>query len=277
MGEKVDFLGMTFDNVTMDEAVARVEQFIQEGTPHKLFCPNVALYIWSRSNGELRHTYETSDLLTADGMGIYYASRLLGNPVKEMISAVFLFFRLVERAAEKGYRLYLLGTKLHILEKAIGNLQRQYPALQIVGWHNGYFTPDEELQIVGQIADARPDILFIGMSTPLKERFVERNLDKMGVPVCIGVGGSFDVAAGVYKLAPAWMRKAGLEWLYRLIQEPRRMWRRYLTTNTVFVYLVFKAFVTHRLLARLRPARGISKEQGAHSETGGSERGGPRV
>lgn len=258
MKHKVDFLGLSFDRVTMDQAVARIEEFIREGTPHKIFCPNVALLIRSRKNEQLRRIYETCDLLPADGMGIYYASRLLGDPVPEMVSAVILFFRLVERAAEKGYRLYLFGTKQEILENAVDNLKRQYPTLNIVGCRNGYFTPDDEPQIVQQIARARPDILFVGMSSPLKERFVEQNLERMGVPVCLGVGGTFDVAAGVYKLAPVWMRKLALEWVYRLIQEPRRMWKRYLTTTSIFLCLVFKAFLSRRLFARLRPAKGIS-------------------
>ncbi len=261
MRDKVDFLGLSFDRITMDQAVARIEAFIQEGTPHKVFCPNVALLIWSRQNEELRRVYENCDLLPADGMGIYYASRLLGDRVPEMVSAVLLFFRLVEQAAEEGYRLYLLGTKQEILEKAVDNLKRQYPTLNIVGYRNGYFTADDEAQIVQQIAQARPDILFVGMSSPLKERFVERNLERMGIPVCLGVGGSFDVAAGVCKLAPAWMRKLALEWLYRLIQEPRRLWKRYLITNMVFVCLVFRAFVSRRLLGWARPASARSKQQ----------------
>jgi N-acetylglucosaminyldiphosphoundecaprenol N-acetyl-beta-D-mannosaminyltransferase len=261
MGDRVDLFGLSFDRVTMDQALARIEEFIQEGTPHKVFCPNVALLVWARKDEELRRVYQTCDLLPVDGMGIYYASRLLGDPLPEMVSAVLLFFRLIERAAANGYKLYLFGSRQEILEKAIQNLKQQYPTLNIVGYRNGYFTANDEPQIVQEIAQARPDILFVGMSSPLKERFVERNLQRMGVPVCLGVGGSFDIAAGVYKLEPRWMSKAGLAWFYRLIQEPRRMWKRYLTTNTVFVGLVFKALVTRRLLARLRPANSSARQQ----------------
>lgn len=247
---KSDFLGIPFDNVTMDEAVARLEQFIEEGTPRKVFGLSSHLYVWSRSNPELQRTYETSDLLTVDGMGVYWASRLLSNPAREMVSAVLLMFRIIERAAEKGYKLYLLGTKEDILLKAVGNLRQEYPTLNIVGWHNGYFSAEEEPRIVEEIAEAKPDILFIGMTSPLKERFMERNLPKLGVPVCMGVGGGVDVVAGVYKLAPGWMRKAGVEWLYRLIQEPRRMWKRYATTHTLFACLVLKAFIKQRLILK---------------------------
>lgn len=245
--KKVDFLGLSFDRVTMDQAVARIEEFVHESTPHKIFCPNVALLIWSRRNEELRRFYETCDLLPAEGMGIYSALHLLSDSLPELFSAVFLFFNLIDLAAKKGYKLYLLGTKQEILENTVQSLKHKYPTLNIVGYQNGYFTPDDEPQIVKEISRIRPDILFLGMSSPLKEFFVKRNLQQMEVPVCIGVGGTFDVVAGVFKLAPNWMRKLGLEWFYRLVQEPRRMWKRYLSTNSIFAYLVIKAFIIKTL------------------------------
>ncbi len=237
---KADILGMEFDAVTMAETLDKIDAFIGSGVPHKIFCPNVALYVWSRSDPELRRFYESCDLLPSDGMGIYYASRLLGNLVPESVSAVFIFFRLLELASEKCYKFYFLGSREEVLEKALENARRQYPGINIVGSRNGYFSLEDEPRIVEDIRGSGADVLFLGMSTPMKERFVERNLEKMGVPVSLGVGGSFDVLAGVCRLAPIWMRKAGLEWFYRLIQEPGRMWKRYLTTNTIFGYLVFK-------------------------------------
>lgn len=250
MRDKVDFLGLPFDYVTVDQALERIDEFIRQGASHKIFCPNVTLLVWSRKNEELRRIYQECDLLPIDGMGIYYASRLLGNPVPEMVSGSLLFFKLIERASEKGYRVYLFGTTQEILDKAVHNLARQYPSLKIAGYRNGYFSHEDEPSIVQEIRRMHPDILFMGMSTPLKERFVDRYLAEMGVPVCLGVGGSFDIAAGVYKFAPVWMRNLALEWLYRLLQEPRRLWKRYLTTNTIFLWIVLKAFVTNRLLAR---------------------------
>ena len=127
--------------------------------------------------------------------------------------------------------------------------------MNIVGYRNGYFSKSDEQTIAQEIAKAHPDILFVGMSSPLKEYFVEGYLREMNVPVSLGVGGSFDIAAGVYKLEPDWMSKAALAWFYRLIQEPRRMWKRYLTTNTIFLFLVFKELIRRRLMARLLPAR----------------------
>ena len=237
---KTDILGMEFDAVTMDETLEKIDAFIRSGAPHKIFCPNVALYVWSRSDPELRRFYESCDLLPSDGMGIYYAARLLGSLIPESVSAVFIFFRLLELPAEKGYKFYFLGSKEEVLLQAIKNARERYPGINIVGSRNGYFSLEDEPGIVEDIRSSGADVLFLGMSTPMKERFVERNMEKMAVPVSLGVGGSFDVLAGVCKLAPLWMRKAGLEWFYRLIQEPGRMWKRYLTTNAVFGYLVFK-------------------------------------
>ncbi|KKK56248.1 hypothetical protein LCGC14_3066460, partial [marine sediment metagenome] len=129
-------------------------------------------------------------------------------------------FRFIEYAANKGYRLYLLGSRETVVEKAVGNLCQKYPGLRIVGWHDGYFDFNQDSDIVNTIRDARPDVLLIGMSSPMKEEFVSKNLHRFNVPVCLGVGGAFDIAAGVRRLAPGWVSKIGLEWFYRLAQEP---------------------------------------------------------
>jgi len=238
---KIDFLGYTLDNLSLEEALSRIEQFIQEGKPRMVFGLNAALFVWSLSDEHLQRVYQASDLLTADSMGIYYASRLLGQRVRGPVSAVSLFFRLIEEASIKGYRIYLLGGREEVVRKAVENLRAERPGLNIVGWHHGYFDLKNNEQVVASIRKAKPDILFVGMSTPLKERFISKNLEKMKVPVCIGVGGSFDIAAGLYKRAPRWVSRLCLEWLYRLIQEPGRLWKRYATTNAVFIYVVLKA------------------------------------
>jgi N-acetylglucosaminyldiphosphoundecaprenol N-acetyl-beta-D-mannosaminyltransferase len=249
---KPDFLGLPLDRLTMGEAIERIEGFVRSGIPRKIFCPNVALLVWSRRNADLRRIYRDCDLLPADGMAIYYASRLLGDPIPEMVSGSLLFFKLLELAAKKGYRVYFFGTTQAILETAVANLRRRYPGLQIAGYRNGFFSQSEAPRIAEEIRESRPDFLFVGMSTPLKECFVDTYQQVMQVPVSLGVGGSFDIAAGVYKFAPRWMRVLALEWLYRLIQEPRRMWKRYLTTNSVFLYLVGKALL-RRLISPQSP------------------------
>lgn len=248
MNTKVPLFGLDFDNVTMDEALDTIDDFIASRTPHMIFCPNVALVVWARQDPFLRGVYRSCDLLPVDGMGVYFASHLVGRPLKESVSAVLMFWPLLERAVDKGYGVYLLGAKPEVLREAESNLLRAYAGLRIVGSHDGYFTQSDEPLIVADIQRCRPDILFLGMSSPKKEGFAARQLDAMGVPVVLGVGGTFDIAAGAVRLAPGWIRRSGLEWMYRLFQEPRRMWRRYLTTNTVFLGMVLAA-----LLRRFQP------------------------
>jgi N-acetylglucosaminyldiphosphoundecaprenol N-acetyl-beta-D-mannosaminyltransferase len=250
MSGRVEFLGLCFDDLTLAETLHRIERFIQERTPRKIFTPNVALLVWSRKDPFLRQVYRSSDIVTVDGMAIYYALHLVGTPVRESLSASLMFYPLLGLAEQKGHRVYLLGAKEEVLRAAVRNLERQFPALRIVGARNGYFDVDAASDVVEDIRRAKPDILLLGMSTPLKERFAEKYLTAMGVPVTLAVGGMFDIAAGVAKFAPVVIRKLCLEWLYRLLQEPRRMWRRYLTTNFVFLWLVQKELVRRRLLGR---------------------------
>ncbi len=245
--DKASFLGYALANLSMDEVLSQIGQFIREGKPRTIFGLNAALFVWSLSDVQLQGIYQSCDLLMADSMGIYYAARLLNQPVREAVSAVSLLFRLMEEASVKGYRVYLLGAREEVINRAVENLQAEHPVLNIVGSHHGYFNLKDEGEVVASIRKAKPDILFVGMSTPLKERFISRNLEKMEVPVCIGVGGSFDIAAGLYKRAPSWVIKLCLEWLYRLIQEPGRLGKRYTVTNAIFIYVVLRA-IMRRLL-----------------------------
>lgn len=248
--ERIEILGLPFDNLDMAEALQRIEEFIENRAPTKIFTPNVALLVWARSDPFLKKVYESCDMVTVDGMAIYYASRILGTPLKESLSASLLFFPLLGICQEKGYGVYLVGAQNDVVNDAAKELQKQYPDLRILGLHHGYFDmEDPPAELIKDIQDKRPDVLFVGMSTPYKERFVESNIQRMNVPVSLGVGGMFDIAAGRAHFAPEWIRKLCLEWLYRLLQEPRRMWRRYLTTNSVFLWLLVREIVRRRLIA----------------------------
>jgi N-acetylglucosaminyldiphosphoundecaprenol N-acetyl-beta-D-mannosaminyltransferase len=152
----------------------------------------------------------------------------------------------------KGYRVYFLGATQDVLDRALEQIQRQHPTLRIVGTHHGYFPSDESRHIAELIRETAADLLFVGMSSPRKEYFLSEYLDLMKVPFAMGVGGSFDIMAGHTSRAPVWMQRAGMEWLYRVCCEPQRLWKRYLTTNTIFLGLLAKAFVTERLLCRSR-------------------------
>lgn len=248
MSGRIEFLGLCFDNLTLVEALDRIERFIQERTPRKIFTPNVALLIWSRRDPLLRDVYRSCDVVTVDGMAIYYALHLIGTPVKESLSASLMFYPLLRLAQQKGHRVYLLGAKEQVLQATVHNLQQQFPGLRIVGAHHGYFDVENASAVVADIRKAAPDILLLGMSTPMKEILAQRYLAAMNVPVTLGVGGMFDIAAGLARFAPTWIRRLCLEWLYRLLQEPRRMWKRYLTTNVVFLWLVQKELVRRRVL-----------------------------
>jgi len=249
MARKIPFLGLPFDALTMEQVLGAIDGFIAERRPRKIFCPNVSLLTMARGDPKLRRVYETCDLLPIDGMGIYYASRLVTPAFPDSCSAVSIAMRLLERSASKNYRFYFLGTRPEVLERAVVNVRRQFPGANIVGWHHGFFTEESEPEIAGKIAAARPDILLLGMSSPKKEFFVHRNLGRMGVPVCLGVGGTLDILAGEYSLAPEWVRRAALEWVYRLVQEPSRLWKRYLATNTQFLILLILE-IFHRMFYR---------------------------
>jgi exopolysaccharide biosynthesis WecB/TagA/CpsF family protein len=254
--QRIEFLGLEFDSVTVAGAVDRFEEWIREGLVGRIACVNVALLMWARSSPALQEIYRRCDLLVADGMGIYYGSRLLGRPTPGITNAVLLMDELLSRAATKGYRLYLLGTTSEILGRALVRLRERHPELSVVGHRDGFFSRTEEDEVVREIVAAKPDIVLIGISSIRKDQFLDRQLGALGVPVCLGVGGAIDVLAGVYRIAPSAVRRAGLEWLYRLAQEPRRLWKRYLTTNTVFGVLLGQAFLRRLLMSRPRELEG---------------------
>jgi len=236
------FLGLKFSNHTMDKAIENLEYFIQTGSPHIVFTPTAELIVKAQENSEIRDIYNKAHLLTLDSFVVYYSARLCGKKVKEPVSAVRLMFNFLKIAQQKKYRLYLLGAKKDVVQKVVEVLNKQYPGINIVGWQDGYFDLEKDKEIVSDIIDKKPDVLFVAISSPLKEKFISKNVDKMRVPVSMGVGGSFDIIAGKCHLAPEWVSRLGFEWFYRLIQEPSRLWKRYLVTNTKFLYLVIKEF-----------------------------------
>jgi len=157
-----------------------------------------------------------------------------------------LFAASVGRCAERGFRPYLLGARQDVLDRAVAALKAKHPTLELAGWRNGYWRTEEEAAVVAEIRRTRPDVMFVGMSSPKKEVFVQRWKAELQVPFIMGVGGTFDVVAGIVKRAPVWMQRAGLEWLYRLAQEPRRMWRRYLVEDTAFFALLAREWWRQR-------------------------------
>jgi N-acetylglucosaminyldiphosphoundecaprenol N-acetyl-beta-D-mannosaminyltransferase len=238
--ETVTLFGVPIDNLTLAETVDRVEQMVHAGPTHQHVVVNVDKIVKLQRDAQLRAAILACDLINADGQPVVWASRLLGQPLKERVTGIDLFAALIERCAARGFRPFLLGARQEIVAKVVEVLRQQHPTLELAGWRNGYWKPDEEAAVAGQIKQARPDMLFVAISSPKKELFVAKWKQEMQVPFVMGVGGTFDVVAGLTKRAPAWMQKCGLEWLYRLLQEPRRMWRRYLIEDPAFFGLLLR-------------------------------------
>ena len=188
----------------------------------------------------LRNAINKSTLVNIDGMSVVWALKFLGYKNITKASCPDIFASLIKLASEKGYRLFFLGTTPEIIDIAMQNLKNEYSALQIAGYHHGYFEIEESEKIAQLIRDSKADMLFLGISSPKKELFSDKYKEYMQVPYTFGVGGVFDILAGITKRAPVWMQKSGLEWLYRFIEEPRRMWKRYLIGNVKFIWYVFK-------------------------------------
>jgi len=237
---RFNFLGLNFHIVTFDQTIEQMEYFIQTKKPHMIFAPTVELAVRSKEDYYLKCIYNRSDLLMLDSYVIYYGAKLFRKPAIEPVNAARLMLAFLEVAYKKDYRLYLLGAKNDIVNKAVENIRLKYPGINIVGWHHGYFDFENYTEVTQDIKDKNPDVLFVAMSSPLKENFISINLEKMKVPVCLGVGGTFDIIAGKCRMAPTWVSRAGLEWFYRLIQEPKRLWKRYTITNAKFLWHLFK-------------------------------------
>jgi len=232
-----------FHDLTTVEAADQIEEFVRGGRPRIVLARNAAIRVLEDQDPWLRGVYKAGDLVTVDGMAFVYLGRMFGRPFKEMTGGPALWYETLRRAADNGYGVFFLGAREEILQAAISRLRRQYPGLQVVGSHHGYFKPEEEEGVTEVIRRSSAKILMVGMSSPMKERFLERHSQRLGVPVCIGVGGAIDLFAGVCTLAPRWMRVLCLEWLYRIWQEPRRLMKRYLFSNTYFLWLVVKDLI----------------------------------
>lgn len=241
MNERITLMGCQVDNLSMEETLGRIEQFIQSGRPHQHVVVNVDKLVKASRDPQLRQIINECALVNADGMPVVWASRLLGKPLKERVAGVDLFEALMRRAGERGWRVFLLGAREEVVGKVAQTYQRKYPRLQLAGYRNGYWQGElEEAEVARQVRDSRADLLFVAISSPKKEQFLGRYQADMKIPFAMGVGGTFDVAIGRVKRAPVWMQKSGLEWFYRFLQEPRRMFRRYFIDDMAFIWLFIK-------------------------------------
>jgi N-acetylglucosaminyldiphosphoundecaprenol N-acetyl-beta-D-mannosaminyltransferase len=231
--------GVSMHPWTMDETLAEIERALADGRCTQHTVVNVAKIVNAQHDPELAQALAHADIVNIDGMGVVWAARLLGERVPERVAGIDLFAALLGVAERGGYSVYLLGATQEVLDGTVAAIRTRHPALRIAGAHHGYFGADEE-PVVDAIARSNAHLLFVAMSSPQKERFIDRWSARLGVRFVMGVGGSFDVVAGKTRRAPAWMQHTGLEWAFRVAQEPRRMWRRYLDTNARFAWMVVK-------------------------------------
>lgn len=236
-------MGCAVDNLDLAESLALIEGFIRSGRPHRHGALSGNDVVRARRDPDLRRLIDGCDLINAEGRPLQWGSRLLGRPLKARVPCRALFEALMARAAQKGWRVFLLGAREEVVSGVARLYPARYPGLTIAGYRNGYWSQAEEEEVVAQISAARPDILFVAISSPTKEAFLARYQAAMKVPFAMGVGGTFDVAVGHVKRAPVWMQKAGLEWFYRFLQEPRRMFRRYFIEDMAFVALFAREWV----------------------------------
>jgi len=230
--------GVRVDSVTLRETLHHIERFIAEGKPRRIVTVNLEYLRHARSSPGFREALEAADLAVADGMPLLWASRLFRRRLPERIAGVDLAEQCARLAAEKGYRLFLLGAGPGVAQSTAKVLRERYPGLTVVGCYTppiGDFSPEEEERIRQAIAVAKPDILLVALPTPRQELWNYANARRWNVPVVIGVGAAFDMLSGEVSRAPMWMRRRGLEWSFRLVMEPRRLWKRYLLHDTAVV------------------------------------------
>ncbi len=244
--DRVCVCGVPIDGLSMDAVVERARQAVLARTRLAISVVNVAKVVNMRHDQLLRESVTSGDLVLADGMPLVWLSRMKGQPLPERVAGIDLMFEFFKLADRHGFRVYLLGARPATLRRVVDIVHRDYPGLVVAGWQDGYFADHAQEAVAQAVRAADPDILLVAMSSPRKELFMRRWAGYMAVPVMHGVGGSFDVMAGVTRRAPRWMQNSGLEWLYRVLQEPGRMWKRYLVTNTRFIGLVTGELLSRR-------------------------------
>jgi N-acetylglucosaminyldiphosphoundecaprenol N-acetyl-beta-D-mannosaminyltransferase len=227
--------GLPVHSLTLEESVAAAETLIEDDGPHQHVVLNAAKVVRAHDDPELARIIRSCSLVNADGQSVVWAGCLLGNPLPERVAGIDFMLALWRSAARRGYRVYLLGAEARVVQETARIAADQ--GIHVVGHRGGYWDEAQESHVVAAVREARPDILFLAVPSPRKDFFLARRQSELGCALAVGVGGSFDVVAGLRSRAPRWMQRTGLEWSYRLVQEPGRMFLRYAVGNTRFVAL----------------------------------------
>lgn len=238
---KINILNTAIHNLSMKETLELVSEAISAKKQIHHVVVNAGKIVAMQKDASLRKSVNESDIINADGQAVVWASKVLGKPLKERVAGIDLMENLVAMAHQQNHTVFLLGAKEEVVQKVSEIYREKYNPNIIAGYRNGYFNREDEPEIAQQIADSGAQMLFVAITSPIKENFLYNHRDILKtVPFVMGVGGSFDVVSGLTKRAPVWMQNAGLEWFYRFLQEPKRMWKRYLVGNSKFIWLVFK-------------------------------------
>lgn len=227
------------NSVTMSETLDYISNRINNSVFTQHCVVNVAKSVNMQTDQNLYDSVKSCDIINVDGMGVVWGAKLLGLDIPERVAGIDLYSELVSLSEKNGWPIFFLGATEEVVNDVVEFECRNHPNLNVAGYHHGYFWDDEE-KMVETIQQSGAKLLFVAITSPKKENFINKWKEQLGVDFVMGVGGTFDVVAGKVKRAPLWMQKAGLEWLYRVIQEPRRMWKRYLITNTKFAVLLVK-------------------------------------
>ena len=240
--------------LTLADVLARLEEFVGSDRPHQVVTVNLDFLRLARTDAAFREALNGADLAVPDGVPVIWASRLLGAPLPERVTGVDIVEHGAALAAARGYSIFLLGAAPGVADAAAATLVARYPGLRIAGTYSppmGPFSPEEDARMVAMVRAAQPAMLFVAFGAPRQDVWIREHRDELGVPVCVGIGGTFNFIAGIIPRAPRWMQRAGLEWTYRLKQEPRRLWRRYLLGDLPIFLRI--------LGARLLPTGGLRR------------------
>ncbi len=225
MAERLNILGVGIDCIDSEEALTQIENFIADGNPHQVVTANAEIIYQASRNEKMRNVINQAQMVTADGSGVVWASKQLGRPLRQRVTGIDLVNSICEQSARKGWKLYILGSAPGVAATAAVNIRQKFPGCNIVGTHHGYFNAKEEKQIVAELLQLQPDVLFVALGAPKQEYWIAEHMAQLQIPVSMGIGGSMDVLSGNVKRAPRWMQKMSLEWLYRLLIQPTRFKR----------------------------------------------------
>ena len=225
MEQRLEILGVGIDKVTSQQALDNIADFIASGQPHQIVTANAEIIYQASKNEKMRNIINNAQMVTADGSGVVWASRQLGEPLEQRVTGIDLVNSICERSAQDKWKIYILGSAPGVAATAAMNIRDKFPGCNIVGTHHGYFNAKEEKQILAELEQLKPDVLFVALGAPKQEYWIADHIQQLNIPVAMGIGGSMDVLSGNVKRAPKWMQKMSLEWLYRLLIQPTRFKR----------------------------------------------------